>query len=142
MGVMEPQMATEVVTALMPSVTIGLPWMSPSVSDAFVVAARLTGADGQILSTSGLARALEIPLFRVERAARALANVGVAESLRGRKGGYRCLRPAREISAKDVFTAGLRGREALLGSGGFASLDAIMDEWMRQHSLADLLQVM
>jgi DNA-binding IscR family transcriptional regulator len=109
------------------------------VSDAFLIAMCLVRAQGQLVSMAHLARSLALPLFRVERAARALANAGITESHLGRKGGYRCVRQADQIVARDVFRAVCKSPGGPALALDFSSLGSVLDAWMERHTLADLM---
>lgn len=98
----------------------------------------------ELVSIHELAEAREIPSRFLEAILRQLRQAGLTESERGKNGGYRLARPAREITAGEVievFEGRFPGAEAM----GDVDLDGMweaagetLSTALNQYTLADL----
>jgi Rrf2 family nitric oxide-sensitive transcriptional repressor len=59
----------------------------------------------QVSSVGEIAKQMQIPKSFLAKILQCLAREGIAESIRGMKGGFRLLKPSSEITLLDVFIA-------------------------------------
>lgn len=130
-----PFFAAPSISSPVPSPDLGVPWLHQSVVDRFLVAIRMA-RHGESITSSRLSFVLNIPMFRVERAARALVNAGILRSMRGRSGGYELKLAPVEISALAIFEAGLPAGSDL---GKLSALDQALRSLLRGQTLAELM---
>ncbi|WP_309496594.1 Rrf2 family transcriptional regulator [Sulfurovum sp.] len=101
-----------------------------------ILANMVNHKDTTLISAKELSDNLKIPYKFLTKIMTELVRVGFIESIRGREGGYKFLRPASEITVGDIlelFNDSIKDEECILGidSCNAKQKCALHDKWIK-----------